>query len=296
MAAVAERPPLSRRLRRWEGLPYWLTLPAVAYLGLFFAWPMIQAFQLAFEDPAGGWSLAPFRGMVDDLDFGRAFRFTLLFVVVIIPVQFALALAMALLVNAKLKGAGIFLFIFVIPLTVSDLTAGLVWSTIFTELGYLNTVLEGLGVIDRPYFWIDSLRPNLLLGEVVVAELWRSTAIVVVILVAGLQGIPKEYTEAAEVFGAGFLQRLRRVILPMLKPSLQAALLLRIIFALEMFAAVIAITGRSATTLSAQTYQWQQTYHDENIAAAYASLILLLSLVGAGLVLGLVRVRMEQLA
>jgi multiple sugar transport system permease protein len=295
MAAHAE-PAAGRRRRRWEGLPYWLTLPAVAYLALFFAWPMIQAFGLAFEDAEGNWSLAPFRRMLDDLDFDRALRFTLLFVVIIIPIQFVLALGMALLVNAKLRGRGIFVFIFVIPLTVSDLTAGLVWSTVFTELGYLNTVLEKVGILDRPFIWIDSERPNLLLAEVVMAELWRSTALVVVILLAGLQGIPKEYTEAAEVFGAGFLRRVRYVILPQLKPAIQAALLLRVIFALEMFAAVLAITGRGATTLAAQTYQWQTTYLDENIAAAYASVIVLLSLVGAVAVLGLVRVRREQLA
>lgn len=294
MATEAAAVP-AQRLRRREGAPYWLTLPAVLYLALFFAWPMVQAFRLAFEDPSGGWSLAPFHGMVNDLDFDRALRFTLLFVVVIIPIQFALALAMALLVNARLRGRGIFLFIFVIPLTVSDLTAGLVWSTIFTELGYLNTVLERVGILDRPVIWIDPQKPNLLLSEVVVAELWRSTALVVVILVAGLQGIAKEYTEAAEVFGAGFFRRLRHVTLPMLKPALQAALLLRIIFALEMFAAVIAITGRSATTLARQTYEWQQTYHDEHIAAAYASLVVVLSLAGAIVVLATVRVRREQL-
>ena len=76
-----------------------------------------------------------------------------------------------------------------------------------------------------------------------VAEIWRSTALIMIILVAGLQGIPREYNEAAEVFGASFWQRVRHVTLPMLKPSIQVALLLRMILAFEVFATVIAIAG-----------------------------------------------------
>jgi len=116
-----------------------------------------------------------------------------------------------------------------------------------------------------------------------------------IILVAGLQGIPKEFNEAAEVFGAGFWQRLWTVTLPMLKPSIQVALLLRIILAFEVFATVIAIAGDGATVLAAEAYRWENTNQDENVAAAYASLILLLSVVSAAVVLRALRTRKEQL-
>jgi multiple sugar transport system permease protein len=295
MAAVAQQATLARRLRRWEGLPYWLILPTLAYLAIFFAWPMIKSFQLAFQEE-GEWTLAPFRTMMDDVAFGEAFRFTLLLIGVIVPVQFVLALGMALLVNAKLKGRGIFLYFFLLPLAISDLAAGIVWTAVFTELGYLNTVLEKLGLIDVPFIWIDFQRESLLLLTVVTAEIWRSTALIMIILVAGLQGIPRDYTEAAEVFGAGFLQRVRHVILPMLKPSIQVALLLRIILAFEVFSTVIAITGQGATVLAAEAWRWQDNYMDANVAAAYASLILVLSLVSAALVLALLRTPKEKVA
>jgi multiple sugar transport system permease protein len=295
MAAVAHEATLAQKLRRWEGLPYWLILPSVAYLGLFFAWPMVKAFQLAFQEE-GNWTVEPFRTMVNDVEFGNAFRFTILLIVVIVPVQFVLALAMALLVNAKLRGRGIFLYIFLLPLAISDLAAGIVWASMFTELGYLNTVLEKVGLIDVPYIWINPARESLLLFCVVVAEVWRSTALIMIILVAGLQGIPRDYTEAAEVFGAGFVQRVRHVILPMLKPSIQVALLLRIILAFEVFSTVIAITGRGSTVLAAEAWRWQTSYMDENVAAAYATLILVLSLVAAALVLVLLRTPREQMA
>jgi multiple sugar transport system permease protein len=294
MATVAQPATLGRRLRRWEGLPYALILPTVAYLGLFFAWPMVQAFELAFRID-GKWTVAPFRTMATDVNFDHALRFTLLLVVVIVPIQFVLALGMALIANAKVRGRGLFLAIFILPLAISDLAAGLVWQAILTERGYLNTVLEKVGLIDQEYIWLDPTKSNHLLIAVVVAELWRSTAFVMVIFLAGLQGIPHEYTEAAEVFGAGLFQRVRQVILPMLKPSIQVALLFRIIFAFEAFAVVLAITGRAKTTLATEAWRWQAEYFDSHVAAAYSALILVLSLVSAGLVVWLLRTPRAQM-
>jgi multiple sugar transport system permease protein len=116
-----------------------------------------------------------------------------------------------------------------------------------------------------------------------------------VIFMAGLQGIPHEYTEAAEVFGASFFQRVRQVILPMLKPSIQVALLFRIIFAFEAFAVVIALTGRAKQTLATEAWRWQAEYFDSHVAAAYSALILVLSLISAGLVVWIFRTPRAQM-
>jgi multiple sugar transport system permease protein len=294
MATVAQPVTIGRRLRRWEGLPYALILPTVAYLGLFFAWPMVQAFGLAFRVD-NDWTLAPFRTMVHDTNFRPALTFTLLLVVVIVPIQFVLALVMALIANSKLHGRGVFLAIFILPLAISDLAAGLVWQAILTERGYLNTFLTKVGILDHEYIWLDPTKPRNLVIAVVIAELWRSTAFVMVIFLAGLQGIPHEYTEAAEVFGAGFFQRVRQIILPMLKPAIQVALLFRIIFAFEAFAVVLAITGRAKTTLATEAWRWQAEYFDSHVAAAYSALILVLSLVAAGIVIFLFRTPKAQM-
>jgi multiple sugar transport system permease protein len=233
--------------------------------------------------------------MYHDTNFDEALKFTLLLVVVIVPVQFLLALVMALIVNSKIHGRGLFLAIFILPLAISDLAAGLVWQSILTERGYLNTFLSEIGLIDHDRIWLDPTHPNSLLAAVVVAELWRSTAFVMVIFMAGLQGIPHEYTEAAEVFGAGFFQRVRQVILPMLKPSIQVALLFRIIFAFEAFAVVIALTGRAKQTLATEAWRWQAEYFDSHVAAAYSALILVLSLISAGLVVWIFRTPRAQM-
>ena len=293
-AAVARQPSIARRLRRWEGLPYWLILPTVAYLAVFIAWPMVKALELSFR-VNGAWTFEPFRMMYHDIRFGQALRFTLIFIVIIVPVQFALALTMALIANSRIRGRGIFLFIFILPLGVSELAAGLIWSSIFTQHGYLNTILQDVGIRDTPYIFINPQHQTQLIIMVVAAEVWRSTALITVILMAALQGIPKEYGEAAEVFGAGFFTRLRTVTLPMLKPAIQVALLLRIVFAFEVFATVLAITGQGTTTLALEAWNWQTSYLNPHVAAAYALLILGISLASGAVIMVLLRTRREQL-
>jgi multiple sugar transport system permease protein len=100
-----------------------------------------------------------------------------------------------------------------------------------------------------------------------------------VILVSGLQGIPRDFLEAADVFGAGLWQRLRHVVLPLLKPSIRVALILRTILALQVFATVVALAGGTTTVLANEAYRWYYRLRDARVAAAYASLVLLLSLV-----------------
>ncbi len=294
MTTIAHEPaPLARRKRRWEGLPYWLILPTVIYIGLFFVWPMIQGFGLALKDETG-WGLTAFRTMVDDAAFSEAMSFPFLLILVIVPIQFVLAFGMALLLNARLRGGGVFLYIFLLPLAISDLAAGIAWSAIFTERGYLNTILEGVRVVDIPFIFLDPTSTTQLVLVVAVAEIWRSTTFMMVILFAGLQGIPRDYVEAAEVFGAGFFQRVRHVIFPMLKPSIQVALLLRLIFAFEVFAVVIALTGSGASVLASEAYKWQATNQNEHVAAAYSVVILGLSLAAAAVVLVALRTPRER--
>jgi multiple sugar transport system permease protein len=280
--AVAAKGDTRRRLG-WA--PYALLAPSLVYLAVFFALPMVNAFGLAFQGEAGGYSLEPVRRMLGDGRFGDALRTTLLLVVIIVPIQFAVAMAMALVVNARLKGTDLWLYVFALPLGISELAAGIVWFSIFTEQGWLNSLLTQLGVLDRPFIFLDYQRPVLLILTIVVAEAWRATSIIMVILVAGLQGIPRDYLEAADVFGATAWQRVRHVILPLLKPSIRVALILRTILAFQVFATVIALAGSATNVLAGEAYRWYQNLRDARVAAAYATLILILSVVSTVLFL-----------
>jgi multiple sugar transport system permease protein len=265
--------------RRLGWAPYALLAPSLVYLAVFFALPMINAFGLAFQGDEGGYSLEPVRRMLGDERFAKALTTTLLLVVIIVPIQFVVAMGMALVVNARLKGTDLWLYVFALPLGVSELAAGIVWFSIFTEQGWLNSLLTQVGILDRPFIFLDYQRPALLILTIVVAEAWRATSIVMIILVAGLQGIPRDYLEAADVFGATAWQRVRHVILPLLKPSIRVALILRTILAFQVFATVIALAGSATNVLAGEAYRWYQNLRDARVAAAYASLILILSVV-----------------
>jgi multiple sugar transport system permease protein len=274
-------------------LPYWLLLPSLLYLALFFAYPMYRAFELAFRRE-GEWTLHFIRLMVRDAAFTEAVWFTLILLGVILPLQFIIALIMALVVNTNIRGRGIFLYIYAIPLAVSELAAGIVWLAIWTQQGYLNTVLEGAGIIEQPIIWLHYAEPVQITIAIVAAEVWRATSLIMIILVAGLQGIPKDYLEAAETYGANLWQRVRNVILPMLKPSIQVALILRTVLAFQVFATVIVLAGTRPTVLTAEAYRWHTQFLNANVAAAYAALILVLCLISTGIILWTLRTPREQ--
>ncbi len=282
--------------RRLGWAPYALLIPSLVFLGLLFLWPMVGAFALALQDTDGTWSLASIERMIGDPNFGNALRTTVLLVVLVLPIQLFLAMSMALIINARLKGAGLWLYVYALPLGISELAAAIVWLSIFRQTGWLNSILQTLGLIDSPIIWQSSENLWLLILLVVIAEAWRATSIIMIILVAGLQSIPREFLEAADIYGATTWQKVRRVILPMLRPSLQVALILRTILAFQVFATVIAIAGRGLTVLAAEAYRWYGDLRDVHVAAAYAGLILLLSVTATVIYLWLVPTREEQLA
>jgi multiple sugar transport system permease protein len=243
---------------------------------------------------AGEFTTDYLRRMVQNRFFWPALRTTLLLMVIIIPIQFVLAIVMALVIQARLRGNSWLLYIFAIPLGVSDLAVGIVWFAIFTQNGFLNSILDGLGLIStaRPYLTANTR--GWIIFAIVLAEVWRATSIVMIIVVSGLQAISQEVLEAAEVFGASLWQRVRHVILPLLKPSLQVALILRTILALQVFAVVVALSGGDVVTVLAnETYRQYVDLRNPNLAAAYAGLILLLSMVSAVIYLRLVRTQEE---
>lgn len=301
VAAPAEQRealPARRRIGPGRRLPvaYLLLIPAAIFLVVFFAWPMVQALVLAFRDEKGGLTLANFHRMTGDTFFWPSIKYTLLLLIVIVPSQLVLALVMALLLTAGLKGTGLFLYIWAIPIAISDLAAGIVWLAIFTDRGYLNSILNSLGLSENGFPFLSFEHPVSLFLAVVVAETWRATSLVMVILVAGVQVIPKDYAEAAEVFGATFWQRLRYVTLPLLRPSLQVALILRTILAFQVFAVVVALAGHTLPVLAEEAYNWSINLSNRNVAAAYALLILVFSILNTGFYLRALRVRDEQMA
>jgi len=232
-------------------------------------------------EPTLTFTLENIQRMTNDFRFGPAVLTTVLLIVLILPFQFGLAILMALVLQSQIRGGSLLLYIYAIPLGISDLTAGIVWYSIFTQRGFLNSALVSAGLLQQPFIYLQANHTAWMIGAIVLAEVWRATSIVMVIVVAGLQAVPRDYLEAGEVFGATVWQRLRYVILPLLKPSLQVALILRTILAFQVFAVLVALTGGDVlTVLGNETYRWYDParFNNPNVAAAYAGFILLISL------------------
>ena len=276
-----------------RALPYLLIAPAVLFLAAFFVYPFSLVAWQAFATDEGVLTAEYFREMVGYWKFETTLTNTLLLALAVVPVQLALSLLMASMVAKMRRGRDTVLYIWTIPLGISDLAAGLIWLAVFEQSGYLNSMLQTAGVIDQPIAFLGYQNKGTIFLAVMLAEIWRATAIMLVILVAGIGLIPKEYYEAAEVFGAGAWKRFTRITFPLLKPSLQTALVLRVILAFEVFAVVIALSGTQFPVLMGEVYQQQFALSNSHAAAAYAMLILAISIAFTLLILWVLRVPKE---
>ncbi len=278
---------------RRDPTPYLLVAPSLAYMAFFMGYPLVEGVRLAFTGPDGGFTLDNVRYLLFSVHsmFWDALKYTLALAGVVIPIEAALAVGLAMLLSRRARGRDAAVYIIVLPLVISDVAAGLIWYAMLTSSGFVNKLLLSMGVIDQPvyFFGREYLAREFL--AVVLAEVWRSTAIVFVIVFAGLQMISGELLEAAEVFGAGWWEKTRRIVLPLLKPSLQAALMIRTLFAFQVFGSVWVLVGRDIPVLAGEAYYEQVHLHHTGVAALYALIIAAISLALGALYLRFLRAK-----
>lgn len=258
-------------------IPYLLILPAFAYLLFFVGYPLVQALYTAFTQN-GQFSLATVRKTFADPYFWEALKYTIALAGVIVPTQVGLALILALAVNRAFKGKDLTIYALTIPLTISDVAAGLIWYSMLSPSGFLNKLLLNIGLIHQPIYFFGHQYRHMEFLAIVLAELWRATSIVFVIILAGLQMISNEYLEAAEVFGADYWTRLRKIVIPLLKPSIQSALIIRTLFAMQIFGIVWILAGRDIPILAGEGFYRLTELKEYDVASIYALVIAGLSL------------------
>ena len=262
---------------RQGALPYLLLLPATLFLCVFFLYPFVLvAWEAITRD--GIVTLDNFRTMAGNWKFPETLRNTVLLAAIVVPLQLVLALVMATIVSRMETGRSAVLYIFAIPLGISDLAAGLIWLAIFEQSGFLNTAAHRSRA-RRPSGDVPGLPEQ---G----GDLRRRRSRRGLARHGDHDGHPRRrhgadpegIYEAAEVFGASPWKRFVKVTLPLLRPSLQTAIILRVILAFEVFAVVAALGGTNLPVLMGETYNWQFSLQDRNVAAAFAMLILAISI------------------
>jgi multiple sugar transport system permease protein len=232
--------------RGWRkvGLVSLFLLPALIPLIVFRLVPMVASLLVSTTE----WNLlrAPvfvgIRNYVDvltDPKFHKALGNTLYYLVGYLPLVLIFALTIAVLLNSKLKGAAFWRSIYFLPVVTSWVVVALLWKWLLSpEGGIVNYVLSLVG-IHGPGWWTD---PNWAMPSIIIASVWKDIGFDMLILLAGLQGIPQHLYEAATVDGANRWEKLRYITLPLLTPSILFATILAMIGAFQVFDQVWVMT------------------------------------------------------
>jgi multiple sugar transport system permease protein len=249
----ARRPPRARsRLRRWQRQvgPYLFVLPAVVFLLGLLIYPVLFNIQISFQDLKasnllrGGASwvgLENYRAVITDPLFAKAALHSVVFTVVSVVFQIGLGLGLALIYDRKFLGASFMRSLFLVAYAVPIVVVGAVFKWLLDgQFGFVNWVLRSIGVMNGPTYWLDSV--STALGAVIMMNIWIGIPFNLIVLLAGLRGIPAEYYEAAALDGAGPIRRFRYITLPLLRPTMLAVGILGIIFTFKMFDVIWAST------------------------------------------------------
>jgi multiple sugar transport system permease protein len=199
-------------------------------------YPVLRTVQLGFQNfnlfdqlNVGYNGLQNFRNIIEDPNFGTVIKNTFLWVFVSVFFQFTIGFGLALLMKAKFKFIGVYQGLIFIPWALSGFLMGLVWKWIFDEsFGVLNDALLKLGIIDTRIPWLSDARWGM--AAVIIANVWYGVTFFVIMILAALQGVPKEMLEAAELDGANRAQTLFSVIIPYIRATLILIVLLRIMW------------------------------------------------------------------
>ncbi len=292
---AAPYPPLGRRVarhwrRRWLDLA--MVLPLVVYILAFTLVPVLQSILLGFTARVGGAfpTLANYEALLSRPDFGLAVLNTVGITLIGVTLELVFGLAIALMLARVFPLRGLFRSIVLTPLGVPTLVAGAAMIYIVGVNGYLNELLFRLGLIDAPIYWPQSGPKGMFV--IALADLWKTTPLVVLILLAGLEAIPRDVYEAASVDGASPWRQFWDHTLPLLMPSITMAVILRAIDAFRIFDIALVLAGRSVPVLSTYVY-FEYFFGNLNTAAAAATLLLLLIVVFVAAYMLLVERRRE---
>jgi multiple sugar transport system permease protein len=255
-----------------SGSARWLAFflaPALSLLAVFFVLPVIGSFLISLTDwdiySVTDWrkvhvvGLRNYGMILEDPLFWKSVRNTLIFSVVGGPLTIAVALGMALTLERIRRGAAIFRTGFFLPVVTTMVAVAVVWRWIYhPRFGLLNAVLIDLGGVAKD--WLAD--PELALGCLIAMAIWKNFGYSMVIFIAGLQGIPRSYYEAAEIDGAGPFERFTSITIPLLAPTFLLVTILTTIGYLQFFAEPYVMTdgGPLDATLSVALYLYQKGF------------------------------------
>ena len=283
--------PRRRRHRRYEAAGLGFASPMVLLSAVFLMGPMVFSFVYSFAKISSlsgtlSWvGLTNYETMFSDPVFFRSLVNTALFTVLTVPGSMALGLALAILLNSLVPGRLIYRTIVYLPLVVSGVAVGLIGTFFYNEtVGVIDSILVRFSLPAIPWqsdgFWA--------FVSVVLVTLWTRVGLNMIVYLAGLQGVPVELQEAAQVEGANGRQRFWNITLPLLGPSTFFLLILDVIYSFQVFDIVFVLTngGPQSATEVLGTYAYKTAFgsaRDQGYGSAIGVVIFLLTLVFAAI-------------
>ncbi len=234
---------------REKYLPALLITPSLSIILFVVAFPLAFSLYVSFT----GYSLLTpgsmvFTGgenyvtLIHDPVFWQSLKNTVIFLTIAINTELFLGLGIALLLAREIKGGRILRTLFMIPMMFAPILVGFQFKWFFNDqVGMVNNLLYTLHLIEKPILWL--IRGDLAMLSILIAEIWRGTSFMIIILTAGLMALPKDPFEAAEVDGASGFQKFRHITFPLLSPFIYIAMAIRSLDIATAFDLVQIMTG-----------------------------------------------------
>ena len=264
VATPAATPRRRRRTglqRRQTRLGWLLLLPALATVGFVALYPLgktvYQSFTneefLAGIEPTKWVGLENYRDLWHDTVFRDSVWTTVKFTLITVAFEFVLGLIIALVVNSNFRGRGAMRAVMLVPWAIPTVVAAQMWKWMLDDVfGVVNDAGKRLHLLSHSHAWVSE--PSTALGAVCAVDIWKTTPFVALLLLAGLQVIPRDLYEAAAVDGANKLQQFWRITLPLLMPAIMVTLIFRTLDALRVFDIFYVFFGNRADTQTMAIY------------------------------------------
>jgi multiple sugar transport system permease protein len=274
--------------KRRQRVGYLFLLPAVLLVAIFILYPVLKTIYISFfeyrvQTMALGEKfigLNNYKKIFTDEHFLETFKWTIQFTVISVILELVIGMILALIMNKKIFGQGIVRAAILIPWAVPTIVCGLMWAYMFEQNGIINEILSFAGLISNYIPWLTKKTTAKI--ALIIADVWKATPYMSLLLLAGLQNVPKSIYEAASIDGASKAQQFFHITLPLIKPSMMVAVLFRVVAAFRIYDLIAAMTsgGPAGTTesLSIYTVQTYFTYGNIGYGSALAVSMLILSL------------------
>jgi trehalose/maltose transport system permease protein len=300
-AAPPRRRRRSRLQRRQTRLGWVLLLPALAVVGFVAIYPLGKTIYYSFTnqeflagiEPTKWVGLRNYRELWHDSIFRTAIWTTIKFTLITVGFEFVLGMIIALVVNSNFRGRGAMRAVMLVPWAIPTVVAAQMWKWMFDDVyGVINDAGVRLHLLSHSRAWISE--PSTALASVCAVDIWKTTPFVALLLLAGLQVIPRDLYEAASVDGASKLQQFWRITLPLLRPAILVTLIFRTLDALRVFDVFYVFFGNRPDTQTMAIYDQATIVGDGHVGYGSAVSVAIFLIIGLFVVIYVTFMRVTE--